>query len=287
MEPNEISYCSKSAFPWEDNPFQLWSLLDMLKIGAEAYIWIGKALRDIEIQLYNLGISEDPLTGHDRENLLKFLSSLKSHCDKFQLKVSSVLLTNAIWGLSNKSASHALEERGRIRGIIDSIFAELKVHLFLFVASDRAQYYEQSLPEELTKSFPASSKELTRAGNCYAVDEYTACVFHCMRGVELGLRSLAKHLNVPFQDLELEPWKNIIDQIEKEIKAKQEEMKRGPAKTEELKFLSDAASQFRYFKDAYRNHVAHARSTYDDGEAERIMRGTREFLQSLSTKLKE
>jgi hypothetical protein len=108
-----------------------------------------------------------------------------------------------------------------------------------------------------------------------------------MRGVEIGLRSLVRHLNIPFPDLDLEQQKVIINTINKEIKDLEQKLHKGAEKAEELRFCSDAALQFRYFKDAYRNDVSHSRTVYNESEAEKVMRGTTEFLQILSTKLKE
>lgn len=279
MELNEISYCSKSAFPWEDNPFRLWSLLDMLKVSAEAYIRLGEAIDRMSFNLLEAETHKtNPITNEELKEIKDLLVWMKKHCDKLELKISSSLLDEEIKNLPPTYREFNL--------LVNAIRREIRFNLFLFIPTHRAKYYEQNLPEYFTASFTNASKEIIRAGNCFATGEYTACVFHCMRGAELGLRSLAKHLNIP-QDLDLEQWKNIIDQIEKEIKAKQDKMKKSSTKNEELKLLSNAASQFRYFKDAYRNHVAHARSTYDDGEAERIITGTQDFLQSLSSKLKE
>jgi hypothetical protein len=56
------------------------------------------------------------------------------------------------------------------------------------------------------------------------------------------------------------------------------------AKSEELAFLSGAAAQFRYFKEAWRNHVAHSRATYDDIEALRIMSHVHQFMDELAVR---
>jgi hypothetical protein len=64
----------------------------------------------------------------------------------------------------------------------------------------------------------------------------TACVFHCMRVAEKGLIALAKALNVPFKiPFEYENWHNIIEPIEKEIRAQEQNLPKGPLKAETLK----------------------------------------------------
>jgi hypothetical protein len=51
----------------------------------------------------------------------------------------------------------------------------------------------------------------------------------------------------------------VIDRIEAKIREREKALKRGQEKDATLKFYSQAAVQFRYFKDAWRNHVAHLR----------------------------
>jgi hypothetical protein len=159
--------------------------------------------------------------------------------------------------------------------------------MFLFVPSHRIKFYDWQLAEKISGSFPAAANELARAGKCYSKGEPTACVFHSMRAAEMGLRAFAQYLKITFPySIDVADWKNIIDKIETEIKSKQQ-LPKGMDKSEELKFCSDAGAQFRYFKDAYRIFVAHARASYDEEQALSIMQRTGEFIVGLSTKLAE
>lgn len=105
-------------------------------------------------------------------------------------------------------------------------------------------------------------------------------VFHAMRILEHGLCALAVCVS-PSISPELENWRYIIDQIEKEIR-KQEQLPKSVTKTKELQFLSQAASHFWYYKDAWRNHVSHSRASYDAEEATQIVGHVRDFMQHLS-----
>jgi hypothetical protein len=84
--------------------------------------------------------------------------------------------------------------------------------------------------------------------------------------------------------MDTEQWKNVIDRIEKAIR-QLEALPKGASKTEKVQFCSEAASQFRYFKDAWRNHVAHARKSYDSREANSIWNHTGEFMEALAENL--
>ncbi len=274
------NHIDKEVLPWKDeqnpflNPYRLVSLLDILRVYADEYIFIGELLAWIYICFQNDLISTD----EERDRLKATLVNLKEHCDKLHLKVSSALLNDAINNLPQGHREFAI--------LSNAIKKEISSNLFLYIPPNRAKYHNKASTFK-TGSFPNASKELIGAGNCYAVGEYTACVFHSMRAAEIGLRTLAKHLNVTFPfPIELADWNNIIDKIDHEIKS-MKQLPKGSKKDEELKFFSAAAAQFRYFKDAYRIFVAHARETYDEGQAFSIMQGTVDFLDSLSSKLSE
>ena len=65
------------------------------------------------------------------------------------------------------------------------------------------------------------------------------------------------------------------------------ELLRGEFKDEELTFYSQAAVQFRYFKDAWRVRVAHARASYEESQALTVFNHTLEFFDVLATRLSE
>jgi hypothetical protein len=97
-----------------------------------------------------------------------------------------------------------------------------------------------------------------------------------MRTLEIGLAELADRFEVPH---DRENWHNIIERVESKIR------QMGPAdgddwKTEQKNF-SDAATQFMFFKDAWRNHVMHVRDVYDEGRATSISQHVHEFMGKL------
>ena len=101
---------------------------------------------------------------------------------------------------------------------------ELGVKLFLFVPSERAKYHEHNGTSRLRAwaTFPQASKETTHAGNCYAVAEYTACVFHCARAVEVGLHPVHACLGIaePPPGADRNNWGQILKRIKDAIEAR-------------------------------------------------------------------
>src|SRR5207302_260994 len=122
--------------------------------------------------------------------------------------------------------------------------------------------------------FPEAVQDIAAASRCLALDEGTACVFHAMRVLEHGLRVMAMNVGLPPDAMTHENWKVVIDQIEKKVR-EIEGLPKSPGKAEKLRVVSEACSQFRYFKDAWRNHVSHSRATYDVREADSVFNHVR------------
>ncbi|OGG52082.1 MAG: hypothetical protein A3F84_25875 [Candidatus Handelsmanbacteria bacterium RIFCSPLOWO2_12_FULL_64_10] len=176
----------------------------------------------------------------------------------------------------------------RLEDFQTHLLIELQSPLFLMVSKERREFYEQNEPpfgEEAAGRFAAASTDTMAAARCIALEEWTACVFHLMRVLEYGLRAFATELSIPMAaTLELESWKKVLDQIDAEIR-KLEALPRSAEKAELTHAYSEMASHFRYFKDAWRNHVMHARSTYDERQALEIYQNVRSFMGEIADRL--
>lgn len=160
---------------------------------------------------------------------------------------------------------------------------ELRERLFMFIPKDQAPWYEKEdgFGMDVSKAFPLAVQDIKEAGTCYATGRYTACVFHSMRVVEHGLRALAKNVELSFG---VDQWYDIINKIEKEIK-KAQSLTKSVEKSERLRFLSEAAKEFTYFKDGWRNYVSHNRANYDGPQALSALNHVSAFMGHLATKL--
>ncbi len=151
------------------------------------------------------------------------------------------------------------------------------------------QYREYYDPPEPLFGFDVEAQfvegvnaDIADAGRCIALEQWTAAVFHLMRVLEHGLRQFAQLVEASFPtSIELENWKNIIDVIEKQIRAIEQQPKSAQTSAT-LQFYSNAANHFWYFKEASRNHVAHSRATYDEREALRVYNAVKDFMEQLA-----
>jgi hypothetical protein len=173
--------------------------------------------------------------------------------------------------------------------LTNTLNAEIKSRLFVFVPSHRNKFMQpRNFMSETTRdTFPTARQEMAEAGRSHAVGLYTAAVLHCVRAVEIGLRAMATELRVEFPfPLVQADQENVIRGIESKIAA-MKDRKKDADKDADLNFYSEAAMQFRYFKDGWRVRAAHTRATYDESQSNGVIEHAATFLDILSKRLKE
>ena len=130
--------------------------------------------------------------------------------------------------------------------------------------------------------FPDTETDIKAGVDIWALGHHTASVFHMMRVLEYGLGALARNVGRVF---DIQNWYNIINEIEAAIKEEDKSLPRGSEKNERLHFLSEAAKEFSYFKDGWRNYISHNKCTYDEHQARSVMEHTRHFMTILASNL--
>lgn len=278
-------------------PLELVNLWDMIKISLGRISAIGSLLAEFEsktLAAINLSalVSAEPLgatrladTKHDKlnvETLTILLTAAKDQTTEIGLDGTRRFIEVIINDLDKITLSNLQDNLKKTQRIMEG---ELREQYVLQISNDAAWWYDngQSFGLEVLNAFPSSEEDIIEAGNCYAFDRSTACVFHAMRVLEYGLGALAKDVGLTF---DIQNWHTIIEQIESEIKA-QGKAKKSTVKDERLQFLSEAAKEFTYFKDGWRNHVTHKKRSYDTSQAYSVLTHVRLFMMHLSTQLTE
>jgi hypothetical protein len=265
--------------PWIVNPYDLVSWWDMEKFAAEKFFRVSNNLGSLAQNYANVSMGMQ-VPEENRLSLSVQLVELTDLCASIGLKVSALQVMDAANRLvnSNQWTAHSLAQM--IIGLGVAISSEMSTHLFLRVYVDRTEFYEQTelFGAAVNANFASSKEDIKEAGCCYTTDRNTACVMHLMRVLEVGLSTLAKTLGVNF---DRRNWENVINDIEVEIK-KINGPARGPDWKEKQQFYSGAAKDFRYFKDAWRNHAMHFRERYDALEAKLILEHVKAFMMQLA-----
>jgi|ERR1051326_7181038 hypothetical protein len=280
-ETEELSQESAILAPWQENPYQLVSWYDMEKFAAEKYAHIFSNIGGLS-QVYG-SLGNQIVSDEGCQTIIHKFSELADSCREIGLNVTANQVDAALDQLSRPHWS-AIQISQLITDLGSAMVSEMKVHTFLWVPPEQAKYFRKEAlhGEEVNAAFPSAVKDIAAAGTCYASDNWNASVFHSMRVLELGLNALARDLGVPYDRIN---WQNIIEGIESEIKAFKN-LPRGDVKAQKEKLYSGAAVQFRYFKDAWRNHTMHVRENYDDHDAKSIMDHVGDFMRHLVSDLK-
>jgi hypothetical protein len=168
-----------------------------------------------------------------------------------------------------------------IKAFKDAISDGLKNQLIYRYPIDKANVIlaKKAKWEPVVSVFPQAEYDISAGVDIWALGHYTASVFHFMRVLEHGLFAIATHLSV---ECSIENWHTIIGRIEAEISNRQKTLRRGEDKNKKLQFLSEAAKEFTYFKDGWRNYVAHKKIVYDEHLARSAMEHVRQFMTVLA-----
>jgi hypothetical protein len=320
QEVTEESAREQILWPWQGEPYRLWSLLDMrvfdvadvadgacnLSVAASqansitvASLAANEATRQAisrlseELRKRNVHLSveqqkwenlEDTLCEMNREKIQKTLAGVREALKSVGLPQRFNWKLDRIDEAIRQERFDARAVHTQLTEAAYDLMAELQEPMFLHIDSERRRFYEQQEPPfgvDVETSFPDSARDIAAANRCYALDEWTACVFHSMRVLEHGLRRIAKRFSVSFTT---DSWHVVIRNVEAEIDAMRNKSGLTEQDRTEITYYSDAASQFRYFKDAWRNHVSHAREHYDEREAEKVLTHVKEFMQHLAVR---
>jgi hypothetical protein len=156
----------------------------------------------------------------------------------------------------------------------------------LWVVPDERNRFlvKRQFGEAVEKNFNPATKDIREAGRCLALGRGTACVFHLMRVMEVGLRALGTSLNDERLDPKKNPtWDTILKRGDAELKLPLKE-RSGEWRTDEH-FFSTAHANLRAVKDAWRNPTMHVEQHYDPEDAEEVWNTVKGFMRHLSKKL--
>ncbi len=264
--------------------YRLWSLLDMLSIYAPGLTSVIADLKALALSI--------TLARNDAERAAS-RKEIAAKIDQLKELLSDVPLSNVLRAKINRlidaakpDATYAANDlMVMTREFYLSLLEELATSHFLMIPEPRTSFYEQPEPPfgaAVDKAFPDAYRDIRAASRCLALDEWTACVFHLMRALEIGLRDMAVGLNIPMSaSVDYLQWAEIIDQINSAV-GKMGQQKKSPQRTERQKFYAQAATNFDHFKNAWRNHVSHSREHYDERDAVTTWNHVATFMQVLA-----
>lgn len=130
----------------------------------------------------------------------------------------------------------------------------------------------------VARKFRESVEDLQSAGNCLALQQSTACVFHLMRVLESAVQQLGRLLGIKLEP-KRETWFEICNRASTAVTNR-------PAKTKpqatKNAALGAAVAHLQTVRLAWRNEVMHPKQSYTRDEAQDVFNATRIFMTDLA-----
>lgn len=149
------------------------------------------------------------------------------------------------------------------------------------VEKNYVSHYKQDtlFGEQVASAYPSAAHDIEQAGTCLSLGLGTACVFHCMRVMEIGLKACEGILGTgPNSN-----WGASIKSMTAALEAN-----RSSIDKDTHLFYSEIIAHLSTVKNAWRNPSMHFdKKSYSTTEAEGILNAVKGFMVHLSTRLKE
>lgn len=156
---------------------------------------------------------------------------------------------------------------------------ELVNEWFFQVDKFEVRYYDRPdlFGAEVTKAFPAATADIRNAGNCLALQQPDAVVFHLMRAMEVAVRGLSKRLKMTITPQTT--WRQLTGSMDVKIKAMPE--KTAPQKEKKNRW-EEARANLHQVGSVWRNNTMHPAVSYDRSQALDIFNAVRIFTSALA-----
>jgi hypothetical protein len=155
---------------------------------------------------------------------------------------------------------------------------DLSAQNFFRVSPEDVRLYGQ--PElfgsAVAKTFEEAAEDIQNAGNCLALGQPTACVFHLMRAMEGAVRKLGKRLKITIKPQTT--WRHMTGQMDDKIKKMPDA---DDAKKRKKNNWEEARANLHHIGSVWRNNTMHPATSYTSSQAHDVLNAVRVFLNGL------
>jgi hypothetical protein len=275
-------------------PNKLFNLWDMLRQYAVISSWLNSGLQKEEEKLFDDGIVETRgllglfgpvrpayVSQADKDRIERYLSEAEQLASDLELDAAHVTARQIRRGFESDGYRKSLlvEHLNELRGRLHD---QLASRQFVHVKPRYVEFYQQNdlFGQTVNDCFPSAIDDIADAGTALAVGLGTSCVMHLMRVAEVGLKVLAKELDVHYSI----SWEAYLTKIEKNI-ANKHSLKPAEWKRNEP-FFRDVSGDLVTIKNAFRNPTMHVERTYSQQEAEQVFLAIKTLMQRMAAHFK-
>lgn len=192
---------------------------------------------------------------------------------------------NDMWGIT--PPSDLLSELEQFMEALESDFKS--IHL-IELTEEEAKYYEgkEAFDSSIIAEFPEIEADVKEAALCFGVARYTACVFHLMRAMEIGVQMLAHDifgLDLQKPNGSDYEWSNLVEMLEKQHRDRQKA--NTPKTTKDKEIWAEFGHAISHFANVKtdRHRVCHSRdlktSEYSKTKTADIYSEVKKFFEQL------
>jgi hypothetical protein len=155
---------------------------------------------------------------------------------------------------------------------------DLATQSFFHVKPEDVSFYGHSdlFGAAVAGKFKSAAQDIENAGNCLALGQATACVFHLMRAMEIAVRQLGKRLKVTITPQST--WRQLTGQMDDKIK-------KMPDATDVQKrkknSWEEARANLHHVGSVWRNNTMHPATSYTPSQARDVLHAVRVFMNGL------
>lgn len=238
--------------------------------------------------LANLEGTEDAIEDATKQPLIEELKGLIDKFDEMGMPLSALYLQRMRNQMVEPDCTFKYI-KDHISILQERIQDELSSILFMRIPNSKLDFYQKSdlFGGNVVVNFPSALLDVEEAGKCFAVGRYTACAFHLLRVVEVGVKAFGTGLGIMAQITAAQPsWGDVLRETWKEMKRLN--ASGDPTWTPEKKsFFENVQSDLHIVKTAWRNPTMHVENTYDEERAEDIFNAVKSWMRHLAKHLDE
>jgi hypothetical protein len=185
-------------------------------------------------------------------------------------------LEQLIWAFEGAPRTGGAGIATSITHLLSRLQDELSERHFVRV-TDASLYGRSDLfGPEVVKKFKTAAPDIENAGNCLALEQGTACVFHLMRAMEVAVRQLGRRLNITITPQTT--WRQMTGQMDDKIK-------KMPDATDVQKRKKNnwegARANLHHVGSVWRNNTMHPATSYTPSQALDVLNASRVFMNGL------
>jgi len=259
--------------PWISSRYSLLTWWEMENFSAAEFYEFGSRLGSARKNLESSFESKISKESWRKTEGYKTFKRVKEQCEAIGLQFSALCVKEFL-----RSVKGDLSSKRLLQAIIETentIRREMDGVSFFYMPYDQTKYYDRSdlFGKKINTRFPKVQFDMVEAGNCFAMGRGTACVFHLMRIMEVGVQEFGIALGVTLAGQK--NWHNILEEVNKAIKAL-------PSKGPKTVELSQASANLYSVKLAWRNEVMHPNDKYTLEEAKNLIGQVSLFMKQLA-----